>query len=81
MQSDLEKEKENLRKRERDILNNLKKEFTSEKQLRKEKFSMQLSKYMNSGKSFDELDKNEEKRKLAIYFDHIEKNTWKNWKI
>jgi hypothetical protein len=46
----------------------MQKEFDNEKHLRKEKFSMQISKYMKSGKSFDELDENEEKRELAVSF-------------
>lgn len=44
----------------------IQKEFENEKQLRKEKFSMQISKFMKSGKSFEELDENEEKRELSV---------------
>jgi hypothetical protein len=68
MQQDLQKEQENLRKRQAEILNNLQKEFDSEKQLKKEKFSMQMSKFMNSGQSFDELDEGDEKREIAVIF-------------
>ena len=66
MRNELEKEQEVLKKREAEILNNLQKDFDKEKQLRKEKLSMQLSKYIKSGKSFDEMDENEEKRELAV---------------
>ena len=62
-----------MKKKHADALANLEKEFESEKLLRKEKFNMQISNYMKSSQSFEELNDNEEKRELAIYFDHIEK--------
>ena len=62
-----------MKKREQEVRVALQKEFENEKQLRKERFNMQLSKYMKSGQSLEELDENEEKRELAIYFEHIEK--------
>ncbi|RNA17857.1 hypothetical protein BpHYR1_047980 [Brachionus plicatilis] len=70
---DFENEKELMTKKHLDILNSMQKDYDDEKQLKKQKFSMQLSKYIKSGKSFDELDENEEKREIEIYFDHIEK--------
>ncbi len=77
MQQELEKEKDNMKRRETDVLNNLQKEFENEKQLRKERFAMQLSKYMKSGQSLDQLDENEEKRELevVIYF-HFNTLIW-----
>jgi hypothetical protein len=66
MQSDLLREQENLKKRQADILNNMQKEFENEKQQRKEKFSMKISKFMDSGQSFDELNDGDEKREIAV---------------
>ncbi len=66
MQHELEKEQDALKKKHSEQISQMKKEFDNEKHLRKEKFSMQISKYMKSGKSFDELDENEEKRELAV---------------
>jgi len=63
---ELEKEQDALKKKHSEQISQMKKEFDNEKHLRKEKFSMQISKYMKSGKSFDELDENEEKRELAV---------------
>ena len=62
----MEKEREQIRKKHAEQLGIIQKEFENEKQLRKEKFSMQISKFMKSGKSFDELDENEEKRELSV---------------
>jgi hypothetical protein len=65
---ELEAEKESLRRAHAQTLQNMQREFESEKQSRKEKFGMQLSKYMMSGKSIDELeDENEEKREIAVF--------------
>lgn len=71
MEHELEKEQETLRKKHIEQLNSMQKEFDSDKQLRKEKFSMQISKFMKSGKSFDELDETEEKRELAVSFFYL----------
>lgn len=68
IEKDFRKEQEMLRKKNNESLNTLQREFESDKQLRKQKFSMQLSKFMKSGKSFDELDENEEKREIAVKF-------------
>ncbi len=73
MQADLHKEKEMLRKRQEEVLSNIQHEFEAEKQLKKEKCSMQISKFISSGQNLEELDENEEKRELEIYFEHIEK--------
>ena len=51
MQLDLQREQETLKKRQADILSNMQKEFDNDKNLRKEKFSMQISKFMQSGQS------------------------------
>lgn len=63
---DFNKEKENLKRKQNEALSQMQKEFDSEKQLRKQKFSMQLSKFMKSGQSFDELDEDEEKREITV---------------
>ena len=68
MQYNLEREQENLKKRHKEILDKLHKEFENEKRNRKEKLAMQLSKYMKSGQSFEEMDENEEKKELAVIF-------------
>ena len=68
MQYNLEREQENLKKRHNEILDNLHKELENEKRNRKEKLAMQLSKYMKSGQSFEEMDENEEKKELAVIF-------------
>ena len=68
IQYNLEREQENLKKRHNEILDNLQKEFENEKRTRKEKFGMQLSKYMKSGQSFEDMDENEEKKELAVIF-------------
>ena len=66
MQINLEREQENLKKRHNEVLNNLQKEFESEKSLRKQKFDLQVSKYMKSGQSLDELNTDEEKKEIAV---------------
>ena len=66
MQNKLEREKEDLTKRHADILNNLQKEFDNEKNLRKQKIEIQVSKYMKSGQNFDELNGDEEKKEIAV---------------
>lgn len=68
LNSDFENEKELMTKKHLDILNSMQKEYDNEKQIKKQKFSMQLSKYIKSGKSFDELDENEEKREIEVAF-------------
>ena len=68
MQYNIEREQENLKKRHNEILDNLHKELENEKRHRKEKLAMQLSKYMKSGQSFEEMDENEEKKELAVIF-------------
>lgn len=66
LNSDFENEKQLMTKKHLEILNSMQKEYDDEKQLKKQKFSMQLSKYIKSGKSFDELDENEEKREIEV---------------
>ena len=66
MSQEMEREQEQLKRRQAEILNALQKEFESEKQQRRERFSMQLSKYMKSVQSFDEMDESDEKRELAV---------------
>ena len=68
MHRDLEAEQEILKRRQTAILTNLQKDFENEKLLRKEKFAMQISKYMQSGESLDENDQNEEKREIAVSY-------------
>ena len=68
MQLDLQREQETLKKRQADILSNMQKEFDNDKKLRKEKFSMQISKFMQSGQSIDEMEESDEKRELAVNF-------------
>ena len=68
MQINLEREQDNLKKRHNEVLNNLQKEFESEKHLRKQKFDLQVSKYMKSGQNLDELNTDEEKKEIAVYF-------------
>ena len=55
IQRDLDKELESLRKKHVETLTDLEKDFEREKQIKKEKFSMQISKFMKSQKSFDEI--------------------------
>ena len=66
IQRDLDKELENFLKKHVKTLIYLEKDFEREKQIKKEKFSMQISKFMKSQKSFDEMDESEEKRELAV---------------
>ena len=66
MQSNLDKEQENLKRRHAEILKNLQQEFESEKYSRKQKFETQVSKYMKSGQSFDDLNGDEEKKEIAV---------------
>lgn len=67
MHRDLEVEQEELKKRHAQILASMQKEFDNEKQLRKEKFAMQVSKYIQeSGNERDKLDENEERREIAV---------------
>jgi hypothetical protein len=68
MQINLEREQENLKKRHNEVLNNLQKEFENEKSLRKQKFDLQVSKYMKSGQSLDDLNTDEEKKEIAVNF-------------
>lgn len=67
LNSDFENEKQLITKKHLEALNSMQKEYDDEKQLKKQKFSMQLSKYIKSGKSFDELDENEEKREIEVF--------------
>ena len=55
IQRDLDKELENFLKKHVKTLIYLEKDFEREKQIKKEKFSMQISKFMKSQKSFDEI--------------------------
>ena len=71
MQINLEREQENLKKRHNEVLSNLQKEFESEKHTRKQKFDMQISKYMKSGQNLDELNEDEEKKEIAVIFINI----------
>ncbi len=73
MQADLRKEQDQLRRRHDELLANIQRDFEAEKQLKKEKCSMQISKFISSGQNLDELNENEEKREIEIYFEHIEK--------
>ncbi len=66
MSQELEREQEQLKRRQTEILNALQKDFESEKQQRRERFSMQLSRYMKSVQSFDEMDESDEKRELSV---------------
>ena len=66
MQINLEREQESLKKRHKEVLINLQKEFESDKSLRKQKFDLQVSKYMKSGQSLDELNTDEEKKEIAV---------------
>lgn len=75
MSHELEREQEQLKRRQAEILNALQKDFESEKQQRRERFSMQLSKYMKSAQSFDEMDESDEKRELAVRHNRIKKLT------
>ena len=68
MQINLEREQDNLKKRHNEVLSNLQKEFESEKHTRKQKFDMQISKYMKSGQNLDELNEDEEKKEIAVIF-------------
>ena len=68
MQLDLQREQDLLKKRQADIIGNMQKEFDNDKKLRKEKFSMQISKFMQSGQSIDEMEESDEKRELAVNF-------------
>jgi hypothetical protein len=71
MQINLEREQDNLKKRHNEVLSNLQKEFESEKHTRKQKFDMQISKYMKSGQNLDELNEDEEKKEIAVIFINI----------
>jgi len=71
MQINLEREQDNLKKRHNEVLSNLQKEFESEKHTRKQKFDMQISKYMKSGQNLDELNEDEEKKEIAVIFLNI----------
>ena len=68
MENELQQEKNILKKRHTEMLNNIKKEYENEQQIKKEKCAMQLSKYMSSGQSLDSLDENEEKREIKVTF-------------
>ena len=83
MQINLEREQDNLKKRHNEVLSNLQKEFESEKHTRKQKFDMQISKYMKSGQNLDELNEDEEKKEIAVIF--FQENIcrwclWAKWK-
>lgn len=66
LQADLERERDVLKKKQVEVLGNIQKEFENERQLKKEKCSMQISKFMDSGQSLEKMDENEEKREIAV---------------
>lgn len=66
MQFELQKEQEMLKKRHSESIANIQREFESEKQLKKEKCSMQISKFMSNGQNFDDMTENEEKREIEV---------------
>lgn len=66
MENELQQEKNILKKRQAEMLNNVQKEYENDRQMKKEKCAMQLSKFMSSGQSLDSLDENEEKREIKV---------------
>ena len=64
MSDELESEQKKLRKVHETVLEKMQREFESEKQLKKEKFAMELSKFMKGDNK--SLDKNEEKREIEV---------------
>ena len=66
MQNNLEREQDNLKRRHTEILNNLQREFESEKNLRQQRFEIQVSKYTKSGQNYEEMNGDEEKKEIAV---------------
>ena len=66
MQNKLEREQDNLKRRHTEILNNLQREFESEKNLRQQRFEIQVSKYTKSGQNYEEMNGDEEKKEIAV---------------
>lgn len=63
---EFEIERDQLRKIHAEKLNQMNMEFERDKQVRKEKFASQISKYTMSGKGVDDLDDNDEKKEIAV---------------
>ena len=66
LQGELEKEREALRRKQAEVLAGMQREFEDERQLRREKCAMQISTFMSSGQSLEQMDENEEKREIAV---------------